>query len=210
MKPTSVETKLLKFALGNSRNNSVRLPHPMDNIKQIESDFSQDLSLDVIEIVKKSKKLRKEVNNFAVAAPKAEPPCFPKKQTFSYCSKWDLKEKMLDDRPPVYERKLFTCKPLNFYTIKDGKIVKLNSKDALSMDTNKPKLTIDEIKKIPKFQNYDPGPKSKKLYLKNLGNGVKSSDLQEMFGKMSEEIELIKVLTGKMRGQAFIDVKSKY
>eukprot|EP00794_Sanderia_malayensis_P017045 gene17045-18761_t len=43
------------------------------------------------------------------------------------------------------------------------------------------KLSIDEIKSIPKFKNYDPGVPSKVLYIKNLPRNAYKEDLAKLF-----------------------------
>ncbi|GFN76651.1 RNA-binding protein 41-like [Plakobranchus ocellatus] len=74
-----------------------------------------------------------------------------------------------------------------------------------SIEANK--LSITEIKQLPKFESYSPGIPNKVLYLKNLSSKTKVMDLMELFGSLQQEKQpkiLFKLLTGKMRGQAFI------
>lgn len=74
-------------------------------------------------------------------------------------------------------------------------------------DIQNNRLAIQEIKNLPRFENYAPGELSKILYLKNLSNKVHQQDLESIFNKFLPEgaggLEY-RVLTGRMRGQAFI------
>lgn len=74
-------------------------------------------------------------------------------------------------------------------------------------DIQNNRLAIEEIKNLPRFENYAPGEHSKILYLKNLSNKVHQQDLESIFNKFLPEgaggLEY-RVLTGRMRGQAFI------
>lgn len=74
-------------------------------------------------------------------------------------------------------------------------------------DIQNNRLAIEEIKNLPRFENYAPGELSKILYLKNLSNKVHQQDLESIFKKFLPEgaggLEY-RVLTGRMRGQAFI------
>lgn len=74
-------------------------------------------------------------------------------------------------------------------------------------DIQNNRLAIEEIKNLPRFENYAPGELSKILYLKNLSNKVHQQDLESLFNKFLPEgaggLEY-RVLTGRMRGQAFI------
>lgn len=74
-------------------------------------------------------------------------------------------------------------------------------------DIQNNRLAIEEIKNLPRFENYAPGELSKILYLKNLSNKVHQQDLESIFNKFLPEgaggLEY-RVLTGRMRGQAFI------
>lgn len=74
-------------------------------------------------------------------------------------------------------------------------------------DIQNNRLAIEEIKNLPRFENYAPGELSKILYLKNLSNKVHQQDLESIFNKfLPEGADIIeyRVLTGRMRGQAFI------
>lgn len=74
------------------------------------------------------------------------------------------------------------------------------------------RLSSDEIKALPRFINHKPGVPSNTLYLKNLHPKVTEEDLQAIFGhhqsQTSEKLKF-RVLTGKMKGQAFVEFPSK-
>lgn len=68
------------------------------------------------------------------------------------------------------------------------------------------RLGLDEVKKLPRFQNYSPGKKSQVLYLKNLHHKVDIRELMALFCRFDEETCRVKyrLLSGKLRGQAFV------
>ncbi|KFM61302.1 RNA-binding protein 41, partial [Stegodyphus mimosarum] len=69
------------------------------------------------------------------------------------------------------------------------------------------RLSVDEIKNIPRFQNYETGDLSKTLYLKNLHRKITANELRSIFGCFEEENKdpvNYKICTRKMKGQAFV------
>ncbi|KAF6037316.1 RBM41 [Bugula neritina] len=69
------------------------------------------------------------------------------------------------------------------------------------------RLTIAEVKQLPKFANYHKGQPSPVLYVKNLGSTVKQEHLMHLFGRFrvpGDKPITCKLMTGRMRGQAFI------
>ena len=74
------------------------------------------------------------------------------------------------------------------------------------------KLSDEEIKSLPRFANHKPGQPSNVLYLKNLHPKVTEDDLHAIFGhhqsQASEKLK-IRLLTGRMKGQAFVEFPSK-
>ncbi|XP_044256101.1 RNA-binding protein 41-like isoform X2 [Tribolium madens] len=190
-KPTSVETKLLKFALENDHRKSTH-GGPMDQLKNVEQQLINDSSpINIKKIRKKARRLAKQINS------SVNPPNEPIIQNQSLHTKWDSKISVTT--PPQKEPKTYTCKSQNYYTIKDGEIIQINH-------TPEKKLSIEEIRKIPKFQNYDKGTPCSVLFLKNLANGVAQSDLERVFQKFTKEILSIRVMTGRMQGQVFIEM----
>ncbi|XP_036696887.1 RNA-binding protein 41 isoform X1 [Balaenoptera musculus] len=69
------------------------------------------------------------------------------------------------------------------------------------------RLSEEEIRKIPMFSSYNPGEPNKVLYLKNLSPRVTEGDLVSLFARFQEKkgppIQF-RMMTGRMRGQAFI------
>lgn len=72
------------------------------------------------------------------------------------------------------------------------------------------RLGLDEVKKLPRFQNYSPGKKSQMLYLKNLHHKVDIRELMALFCRFDEDTCRVKyrLLSGKLRGQAFVTFPS--
>uniref|UniRef100_A0A6I8MZQ3 RRM domain-containing protein n=1 Tax=Ornithorhynchus anatinus TaxID=9258 RepID=A0A6I8MZQ3_ORNAN len=75
------------------------------------------------------------------------------------------------------------------------------------------RLSEEEIRKIPRFSSYSPGEPSKVLYLKNLSPRVTGKELVSLFARFQEkegpQIQF-RLLTGRMRGQAFITFPSEW
>lgn len=72
------------------------------------------------------------------------------------------------------------------------------------------RVSIDEIRKLPRFQNYSPGARSHVLYLKNLHHKVDIRELMALFCRFDEEACTVKyrLLSGRLRGQAFVTLPS--
>ncbi|XP_024904654.1 RNA-binding protein 41 isoform X4 [Pteropus alecto] len=74
------------------------------------------------------------------------------------------------------------------------------------------RLSEEEIRKIPMFSSYNPGEPNKVLYLKNLSPRVTERDLVSLFARFQEKkgppIQF-RMMTGRMRGQAFITFPNK-
>ncbi|XP_006889960.1 PREDICTED: RNA-binding protein 41-like [Elephantulus edwardii] len=74
------------------------------------------------------------------------------------------------------------------------------------------RLSEEEIRKIPMFSSYNPGEPSKVLYLKNLSPRVTERDLISLFARFQEKkgpLIQFRIMTGRMRGQAFISFPNK-
>ncbi|XP_023409688.1 RNA-binding protein 41 isoform X1 [Loxodonta africana] len=74
------------------------------------------------------------------------------------------------------------------------------------------RLSEEEIRKIPMFSSYNPGEPNKVLYLKNLSPQVTEKDLVSLFARFQEKkgppIQF-RMMTGRMRGQAFVTFPNK-
>lgn len=74
------------------------------------------------------------------------------------------------------------------------------------------RLSEEEIRNIPMFSSYNPGEPNKVLYLKNLSPQVKERDLVSLFARFQEKTGppiQFQIMTGRMRGQAFITFPNK-
>jgi len=74
------------------------------------------------------------------------------------------------------------------------------------------KLNAEDVRAIPRFANYTPGDPSSTLYLKNLHHKVTEEDLMAVFGHYQIQSGgklTFRLLTGKMKGQAFVGFPSK-
>lgn len=78
-------------------------------------------------------------------------------------------------------------------------------------DIQRNKLSVEQIKLLPRFQNYDKGSPSQVLFVKNLSNRVKEVDLVSVFGLLDDQGQkriIYRLMTGRMKGQAFVTFPS--
>ncbi|XP_025087335.1 RNA-binding protein 41-like isoform X3 [Pomacea canaliculata] len=69
------------------------------------------------------------------------------------------------------------------------------------------RLSEDEIRCLPKFENYEAGSPGNVLYVKNLCSRTCEADLVSLFGRYQKPDGppiVYRLMTGRMRGQAFI------
>ncbi|XP_063415453.1 RNA-binding protein 41-like [Mytilus trossulus] len=74
------------------------------------------------------------------------------------------------------------------------------------------RLSVEEIRKLPKFENYEEGSQNNVLYLKNLPNRISENELGSLFLRFQvSNCSPIKfrIMSGRMRGQAFVTLDSK-
>ncbi|XP_052132198.1 uncharacterized protein LOC113203128 [Frankliniella occidentalis] len=121
------------------------------------------------------------------------------------------------------------------YTVVDGKIVKLGGgADAARPRTHEPldtkrtkgevfvptgegilsvqdleknRLSVEEIRQLPRFASYEEGSPSAVLYVKNLDGAVTEDDLAAVFGCFRADggpSPTLRLCGGRMRGQAFV------
>lgn len=162
VKPNSTETKLLQFALDNQKSSNNFVPNPMDALKEIEKQcFGSTEKLDLSKIRKKARNLQ---NKIAKIGNVVEENC-PKKKTneieFVSNSKWDVKESVPCEAAPPKIIKQYTCKPQKLFTIKDGQILEINSTKKSIKNDGSERISLEEIKKDPKFANYETGEESR-------------------------------------------------
>uniref|UniRef100_A0A8C6Y2X9 RNA binding motif protein 41 n=1 Tax=Naja naja TaxID=35670 RepID=A0A8C6Y2X9_NAJNA len=80
-------------------------------------------------------------------------------------------------------------------------------------DILRSRLSREEIRRIPRFSSYSPGEPSKVLYMKNLSRNATVKDLLPLFSRFQEKDAPplhLRLLSGRMRGQAFLTFPSKY
>lgn len=180
-KPQSVETKLLKFALENEQTVVVIPPSdPMTIVKQLERDlfgYESGNIQSTSAIRRKARKLarRAEVGEQSNCTNSAKV-FLPKIERLVNDSKWDVKSKSKEVKVVTSKAKLYGCASdkasQNYYSVKDGVIVKLNQDKMLieGADTESDcrRLPIEDIRKIPKFEQFHFGTPTKvkayKLY----------------------------------------------
>lgn len=164
IKPNSTETKLLQFALSNEKCSSTSIPHPMDEIKKIEKEyFGSTETLNLRKIRKKARNLQNKItriNNDVIS--NNCPNKNSTEVTFSLNSKWDVKD--CNSYQPSTSKivKQYSCKPQKLYTVQDGQIVEINSENHTvnTRTDGTERLSLEEIKKDPKFANYEEGEES--------------------------------------------------
>ncbi|KAL0829981.1 hypothetical protein ABMA28_003445 [Loxostege sticticalis] len=149
-------------------------------------------------------------------------------------SLWDVKEvtaRPKIERPgPKIEQKNFIGPRIpTMYTIKKNRIMRLepvireqndhHDNEYRAVDIVMPvnpaeeqllegtKMPLDEIKKIDRFKDYEPGIPSKVLYLKNIAPSVSQEQLSLLFNQFVLDnggpID-VRLMAGRMRGQAFV------
>ncbi|XP_006001369.1 RNA-binding protein 41 isoform X2 [Latimeria chalumnae] len=69
------------------------------------------------------------------------------------------------------------------------------------------RLSEEEIRKLPRFSSYQQGEPNKVLYLKNLNPKATLEDLFSLFARFQKKGDqqfVLQLLTGRMKGQAFV------
>lgn len=69
------------------------------------------------------------------------------------------------------------------------------------------RLSLEQIKEIPKFAGYNPGEPNKVLFIKNLHHKVTEADLVSLFLRFQKKLGpkiTFRLMKGKMNGQAFV------
>ncbi|CAN8006666.1 unnamed protein product, partial [Ixodes hexagonus] len=72
------------------------------------------------------------------------------------------------------------------------------------------RLSVNEIKELPRFQSYSPGIESQVLYLKNVHTKADLREIMALFCRYDQEGNAVKyrLLSGRLRGQAFVTLPS--
>ncbi|XP_004922662.1 RNA-binding protein 41 [Bombyx mori] len=205
--------------------------HPMNDIKTLENCLFAHLKDDILPLSKRRKLLRRlerkkerilsQNNTVILDNSNRKPVNRPG-------SLWDVKElqhKISD--PERNKDKLIGPVKKTLYTIKNNKIVRLEPMDSSENSEDEyravnivvpinnaeaqllegTKMSIDDIKKIDRFKDYEPGTPSKVLYLKNIAPTVTQQQLSVLFNQFVLDnggpID-VRLMTGRMRGQAFV------
>lgn len=162
VKPNSTETKLLQFALDNQKPSNNFVPNPMDAIKEIEKEcFGSTEELNLSKIRKKARNLQNKIAKIGNVIEENCPKKKPNEIEFASNSKWDVKESVTCDATPPKIVKQYSCKPQKLFTIKDGKIVEINSTKSSIKNDGSERISPEEIKKDPKFADYETGEESR-------------------------------------------------
>lgn len=163
--------------------------HPMNDIKELEDNLFNNLNNDITPLNKRRKIMRRleKKQNKLIAQERELLPCDVSQEAKSNKrtgSLWDVKEKVQRQEEPHssnLEQKLIGPKKKTMYTVRDNKIVRLEpsgeaetgEQDHRAVDIVIPeneaesqllegtKINVDDIRKIDRFKNYEPGIPSK-------------------------------------------------
>ncbi|CAH2258042.1 jg26742 [Pararge aegeria aegeria] len=210
--------------------------HPMNELKEIEEDlFGHLKNENIIPITKRRKLLRHlERKKEKVISQQKDPGIDPiaGPSQVKPGSLWDVKEIPVKQPPSNSDNRIIGPKKRTMYTIKEDKIVRLEpvqhrenaDEEFRAVDIVVPvnaaeeqllegtKMCLDDIKKIDRFKDYEPGLPSKVLFLKNISTRVPQEQLSLLFNQFHLEnggpVEL-RLMSGRMRGQAFVTFQSE-
>ncbi|XP_065158007.1 RNA-binding protein 41-like [Atheta coriaria] len=180
---------------------------PMDSIKEMDSIYKEatnQLTPDINKIRRKARKVANRLRKDDVTTV----PVTTVTPTLNCDSKtlWD-KTEIPENKTSRKQTVQYTCKNQNFYTIKDGEIIKIdNQPNKTKVPQVTGQLSLEEIKQLPQFTNYQPGKPSNVIYVKNLPKKTSIEDLKRYFKDCPAQE--YKVMSGKMRGQAFLTFDS--
>lgn len=209
IKPQSSETKLLKFVTQNHvKSDSCK--EALNTLPDLAKEFTNTLKEFSASQTKKHtlKKIRKKaraLGNDIAQLNKECPHAMIGPQPCPITESLNLNKNSLWDssKEPCKIERNIGCKTQKLYTIKNGNIVETNNEVK--------QLTVEEIRKNPKFADYNAKTPSLKLFVKNLRRGVNEDFLKDILQKhFRENCFRIQLMRGKMRGQAFIEFNGKH
>ncbi|XP_059060978.1 RNA-binding protein 41-like [Achroia grisella] len=209
-------------------------PHPNKNNKKANGDI---YTPEIIPITKRRKSLRRfERNKEKVLSQDGQIniPVHDTPVVNRPGSLWDVKELPKKQQNVEATNNCDTSPKKNtMYTIRNNKIVRLEPLPGdqgvledeyqavdIVLPTNSAeqqllegtKMAVDDIRKIERFKDYEPGIPSKVLYLKNIAPSVSEEQLSLLFNQFMLEnggpVE-VTLMTGRMRGQAFASLQSE-
>ncbi|XP_047027482.1 RNA-binding protein 41-like [Helicoverpa zea] len=211
--------------------------HPMNELKQLEENLVGHIKTDMIPLSKRRKLLRRlqrkkerllQNNPFNIST-------IPSTSRIDQPgSLWDMREmpRLIPHTVTSRDQEENIMGPhlRTMYTVRDNKIVRLepvqaNQEDQADQDEYRAvdivvpvndaeaqllegtKMCLDDIKKMERFKDYEPGIPSKVLYLKNIAPAVTQEQLSLLFNQFvlanGGPVDL-RLMTGRMRGQAFV------
>ncbi|XP_076060091.1 RNA-binding protein 41-like [Oratosquilla oratoria] len=194
---------------------NVLAEHPINHLKELEESLfakkqetvcrtkrkrvtqKDDASIKYVRVKEKPKSLwdMKECpvaeNNFASASGSgvSNGDVIRSNPVVVHCKSKDEEKHKLDPTKPY----VFTISP-----------EKLLSSEEISSN----RLSLSQLKAMDKFVNYEKGIPSSTLYIKNLHAQVSPEDLAAIFGQFDTSVHnrlKYRILSGRMRGQAFIE-----
>ncbi|KFV78788.1 RNA-binding protein 41, partial [Struthio camelus australis] len=186
---------------GTDRHSFLRaLYHQDDTQKRIANEKDPMVHLETVYQELLSKQLPEELQ------PTRTDPCLPlsvapKQPAFEETSLSDQGEQAEQEGSPSLPATKPHPPPSSPVTIKDP--VEFVPEEEIC----KNRLSEEELRSIPRFASYHPGEPSKVLYLKNLGPRVTMKELVSLFARFQRENSppvQFRLLSGRMRGQAFI------
>lgn len=230
--------ELLENVIENQENPTVYPEgHPMNELRELENNMLGRIKTDIIPITKRRKMLRRLERRSERLLTQEEQPDIGNSPSTSKVERseslWDVQEMSptLNNSTVTNDNNGEFIGPTNraMYVMKDNRIVKIerlkeqirqyhavdivmpiNAAEAELLEGTK--MGLDDIKKIDRFKDYEPGIPSKVLYLKNIAPTVSQEQLSLLFNQFilanGGPVEL-KIMTGRMRGQAFVSFQNE-
>ncbi|KAG6440251.1 hypothetical protein O3G_MSEX001258 [Manduca sexta] len=214
-----------------SQKNSPAYPkgHPINRIKDLEHSLFGHLKSNIPPITKRRKILRRleRRKNRIESGPKQTSPIPNQSTTSRPGSLWDLQEAppKVPIRPRGPRDKFIGPKKKTMYTIKNNCIVRVPEEETSRSDPEQEldvvlpetesgepllegtKMSLDDIKKMEKYKDYEPGVPSKVVHLTNIASTVTPAQLSLLFQQYvcdNGGPPDIRLLSGKQRGEAYV------
>ncbi|CAD0203613.1 unnamed protein product [Chrysodeixis includens] len=214
--------------------------HPMNELRELESNILGNLKTEMIPLTKRRKMLRRLERKKERLLAQAQQNNIASISAFPSTSRSDRPGSLWDVREPP--QRIIPCTitsrdqevngSLAMYSIRENRIVRVPDPelnypevpehlreqlaempdvDVEAQLLEGTKMCLDDIRKIERFQDYEPGIPSKVLYLKNIAPTVSQEQLSLLFNQFvlanGGPVDL-RLMTGRMRGQAFVAFQS--
>ncbi|XP_072945575.1 uncharacterized protein [Epargyreus clarus] len=210
--------------------------HPMNNLKKLDEDlFGHHNNDDMLPLTKRRKMLRHMERKKERLLSQQKQPMIPveagtSRQPPKPGSLWDVQE-MPDKRQDHNQAEnIIGPKKPTMYTVKDNEIMRLQplqrplheedtDEEYQAIDIIPPinpaeeqllegtKMCLDDIRKIERFKDYEPGVPSNSLYLRNIAPSVTLDQLSLLFNQFLLDnggpVDM-RLCSGRMQGQAFV------